>query len=86
MNTVLVTTPSSEDIRHNISDDSDGEAVGIKRELPHPDYDDDGWMIVDIILLFLESPVSIDNYDLVKLNKEGIDSLMYVVVVLMVFN
>jgi len=52
--------------RHDIRDE-DGEVIGIKRQLPHPNYraiaTDN-----DFMLVFLKRPASADNAQLVKLN------------------
>ena len=55
--------------RHDV-DDNDGEVIGMKRDVPHPQYDP-STTDNDFMLVFLDSPVSSDNYDLVTLNKDS---------------
>ncbi|EJK64760.1 hypothetical protein THAOC_14473, partial [Thalassiosira oceanica] len=40
--------------------DRDGEAIGVKKELKHPDYESDTTNN-DFMLIFLDEPVSVDN-------------------------
>jgi len=55
--------------RHDV-DDNDGEVIGMKNEVPHPDYNS-GTTDNDFMLVFLDSAVTATNVDLVKLNKES---------------
>jgi len=53
--------------RHDV-DDNDGQEIPMKSDLPHPNYNP-SITDNDFMLVFLDSPVSINNYDIVKLNK-----------------
>jgi len=55
--------------RHDV-DDNDGEVIGMKNEVPHPDYNS-GTTDSDFMLVFLDSAVTATNVDLVKLNKDS---------------
>ena len=55
--------------RHDV-DDNDGEVIGMKNEVPHPDYDS-RTTDNDFMLVFLDSAVTATNVDLVKLNKDS---------------
>jgi len=56
--------------RHNIEDDTDGVAIPMRKEVPHPQYDPQT-TDNDFMVIFLERPVPVvgDNFELVKLNK-----------------
>ncbi|KAL7523848.1 hypothetical protein ACHAXR_001002, partial [Thalassiosira sp. AJA248-18] len=54
--------------RHDF-DDSDGEVIAMKRELPHPNYDPHS-TDNDFMLVFLNEATTANNVDLVSLNSE----------------
>jgi len=54
--------------RHNLTD-NDGEVIAMKEYVPHPDYDPHSTNN-DFMLVFLESPVTASNVDLVSLNSQ----------------
>ena len=56
--------------RHDIENDNDGWIKGKKTELPHPNYDDES-TDNDFMLVFLDSAITGNNFDLVKLNKDS---------------
>ena len=56
--------------RHDIENDNDGWIKGKKTELPHPSYDDES-TDNDFMLVFLDSAITGNNFDLVKLNKDS---------------
>jgi len=55
--------------RHDV-DDTDGEVIKTKYDKPHPNYNP-STTDQDFMLVFLLSPVSVTNVDLVKLNKDN---------------
>ena len=55
--------------RHDV-DDNDGEVIKTKYDKPHPNYNP-STTDQDFMLVFLLSPVSVTNVDLVKLNKDN---------------
>lgn len=54
--------------RHDLND-RDGEAIAMKKEVPHPNYDSQSTNN-DFMLVFLERPAAIGNNDLVSLNSQ----------------
>jgi len=55
--------------RHDL-DDNDGEVIGMKRELPHPNYNARS-TDNDFMLVFLDEAASTNNVDLVTLNSDS---------------
>jgi secreted trypsin-like serine protease len=56
--------------RHDLDDDDDGEVIAVRREIHHPEYDDEE-TDNDFMLLFLERPSTARNVDVIRLNSDG---------------